>query len=267
MKANTNRSGRLTFDRVVDDYDTGRPDLPAPLVADIVRSIALPAGSRVLEVGAATGQLTRALRAARMRVVALEPGQHLRHRLAERFGADDGIDILPDFFEEYAGAEGSFGAVWSANAFHWVDPAVSYRKAAELMEPAGHLVLIWAYPILTRDLQLRLNETALANNPNSAWDPDTYEDYINGVTAAGREELAGCGCFEAARHWWMTEPLSFDVDTYIAFLTSYGHNAALDETGRQQLASDVRAALAGLGADRLEGTNHIYTCVARARTA
>jgi SAM-dependent methyltransferase len=267
MRANTNRDGRLGFDRVVDDYDAGRRDVPLRLVEEIVEKTGLTPRANVLEIGAATGQLTRPLLAAGLRVVALEPGDQLRERLVRRAGADSGLRAIGDFFEDFETAE-RFAAVCSANAFHWVDPAVSYRHAAELLDPAGHLVLLWAYPILAAPLQRELNERVLSDNfGHTAWNPDTFQDYLAEITAAGREELLGSGFFDPPTHWWTTDAATIDVDSYLAFLLSFGDNANRSAVERTRLGGLVRSVLADLRVDRLDVIHNLYTCVAQVRRA
>lgn len=266
MKANTNREGRLNFDTVVDAYDDARPRIPVPLVEEIMRATHLSPADAVLEIGAATGQLTRSMRHAGLRVVALEPGAQLRQRLADLLPGDDGLTLRGEFFEDYPGAEGPFPAIWSANAFHWVDPAVSYARSAELLEPGGHLVLLWTYPILRDPVQKALNETVLVGDiAHSAWDPDTFRADLDELTGAGRVELVESGAYEEPRHWWTTDLVTLDVETYVAYLTSFGHVAALDAAARARLGADTGRVLAELGVERLELTNHLYTCVAQVR--
>lgn len=50
---------RDTFDEAADLYDRARPRYPQALVDDLVRAAGLGPGSRVLEIGPGTGQLTR----------------------------------------------------------------------------------------------------------------------------------------------------------------------------------------------------------------
>ena len=45
-------------------------------------------------------------------------------------------------FEDVALPEGAYDAVFSATAFHWVDPAVGWRKAAAHLVPGGVLALL-----------------------------------------------------------------------------------------------------------------------------
>jgi 2-polyprenyl-3-methyl-5-hydroxy-6-metoxy-1,4-benzoquinol methylase len=55
------------FAGVADDYERGRPGYPPEAIA----ALGLPGGARVADVGAGTGKLTRALRAAGLDVVAV----------------------------------------------------------------------------------------------------------------------------------------------------------------------------------------------------
>ncbi|GAA4999342.1 class I SAM-dependent methyltransferase [Actinopolymorpha pittospori] len=263
MKANTQRGGRLNFDRVVDAYDAGRPDLPVSLVERLSADIGLSEGAKVLEIGAATGQLTRALRASGLEVVALEPGDSLRARLVRHLDEGSGFVVRGEFFEEYAGEEGPFAAIWSANAFHWVDPAVSYEKAARLLQPGGHLALIWTYPILRDDLQRELNARVFVEEPSFAHDPATFTDYLTEITEAGRDELLASGAFAEPRRSWSTDTYTLDVDAYVAFLSSYGQMAGREDVEREALGRKVRTALGDLDVDRVEIIQRVYSCLAR----
>jgi SAM-dependent methyltransferase len=55
--------------------------------------------------------------------------------------------VLASSFEEWPlEEEGTFELVVSATAYHWVDPAIHYRKSAQALRPAGSLALIWNRP-------------------------------------------------------------------------------------------------------------------------
>jgi ubiquinone/menaquinone biosynthesis C-methylase UbiE len=136
----TEQRGRL-FDRVAEEYDRVRPEYPQSLVDEACAIADLGPGSRAVEVGCGTGKLTRALVERGLRVDAVDPGAAMvevaRRRLAEwpvRFHVERFEDVdLPD---------GAFDAVFSATAFHWVDPAVGWAKAARLLRPGGVLALL-----------------------------------------------------------------------------------------------------------------------------
>jgi SAM-dependent methyltransferase len=267
MKANTDRTGRLHFDRLADAYDRGRPGIPAALVAEAARGLRLAPGARVLEVGAGTGQLTRPLLAAGFRVVALEPGANLRARLRAGVPEDAPLTISDAFFEDYAGAAGSFASLWAANAFHWLDPKVSYRNAARLLRRSGSLVLLWTYPILKERLQEALNEHVFAPLcPHFIREADGYLERLRRETEEGRQEIRYSGQFDDPLYWFELATIDMSVEHYIVMLMSYGHVAAMEQRERAQLGERVRDVLGERGAaEGVAVRNHVYVCTARKR--
>jgi SAM-dependent methyltransferase len=146
MKANVSRRSRFAFDRVAEEYDRGRPVFGDSIVQSFLRHAGLSPGALVLEIGAGTGQLTLGLLRAGLRVHAIEPGQHLGDRLRARVAPDAHLEVFSVPFEEYEGDE-RYCAVFAANSFHWLDPAVSYSKAHDSLRAAGALCTLWNFPI------------------------------------------------------------------------------------------------------------------------
>jgi SAM-dependent methyltransferase len=129
------------FDRVADDYDRARPTYQDELVDRACQIADLAPGDRVLEVGCGTGQLTQSLVARDLRVTAIEPGANLLALARERVQQAH-VEFVNARFEEAAPSGRPFRAVFSASAFHWIDPDVSWRRTADLLEPGGTLALI-----------------------------------------------------------------------------------------------------------------------------
>jgi SAM-dependent methyltransferase len=138
-ESSTARRYGATFDTVADEYDRRRPTYPDELIDLACRAGALAPGDRVLELGCGTGQLTRSLVARGLSVTAVEPGQNLI-ALAGRAAA--GVEFVNRRFEEADLPAEPFAAVFSAAAFHWLDPDVSWRKVAQSLTPGGVLALI-----------------------------------------------------------------------------------------------------------------------------
>jgi ubiquinone/menaquinone biosynthesis C-methylase UbiE len=136
------RSYAKTFDKVAAEYDRHRPAYPDELIDRVCEIAGLSGGEPVLEVGCGSGQLTRSLLTRGLRVTAVEPGAQLR-TLAERNLAGAGeVEFVNARFEEARLTDGRFRAVFSAAAFHWIDPDVGWRRAARALAPGGTLVLI-----------------------------------------------------------------------------------------------------------------------------
>lgn len=130
----------LSFDTVAEEYDRVRPSYPDELVDRACSRAGLRAGSRVLEVGCGTGKLTVALVARGLDVDAVDPGENLLRVARARVG--DAVRFHHARFEDVELPAGEFEALFSATAFHWVDPAVGWSKAARLLRPDGVIALL-----------------------------------------------------------------------------------------------------------------------------
>ena len=136
------RSYGRVFDDVAAEYDRRRPTYPDELVDRACLVAGIGSGDRVLEVGCGTGQLTRSLLARGLHVTAVEPGKHLLSLADEKLGGRGQVEFVNARFEDAPIAPSQFRAVFSASAFHWVDPQVSWEKAARVLVPGGTLALI-----------------------------------------------------------------------------------------------------------------------------
>jgi len=96
----------------------------------------------VLEVGCGSGQLTRGLVARGLHVTAVEPGQSLIALARQNLEGATGVEYVNAQFEDASLPREQFQAVFSASAFHWIAPEVSWQKAADVLVPGGTLALV-----------------------------------------------------------------------------------------------------------------------------
>jgi SAM-dependent methyltransferase len=130
------------FDDVASEYDRRRPTYPDELVATACELAGIEDSDQVLEVGCGSGQLTRSLLARGLDVVAVEPGARLLSLAEKNLRGSDDVDLVHVRFEDAQLPRRHFRAVFSASAFHWIDPEVSWQKAAEVLVPGGGLALL-----------------------------------------------------------------------------------------------------------------------------
>ncbi|MFL6126049.1 class I SAM-dependent methyltransferase [Actinophytocola sp.] len=126
----------LRFDDVAELYDRVRPHYPDELFADLAALTGARPGTTVLEVGCGPGQATRGLLARGWRVRAVEPGETMAARARENFaGRPFTVDVSR--FEDWDPDGATFDLLFSATAYHWVDPAVRWTKAAAVTGAIG----------------------------------------------------------------------------------------------------------------------------------
>ena len=132
----------MVFDEIAAEYDRYRPAYPDELVDRACQVAGIGSGDHVLEVGCGSGQLTRSLVAQGLHVTALEPGQSLLALARQNLDGAGEVEFVNAQFEDAPLPSGQFQAVFSASAFHWVDPKVSWQKTADVLAPGGTLALV-----------------------------------------------------------------------------------------------------------------------------
>jgi SAM-dependent methyltransferase len=130
------------FDDVAEDYDRVRQGYSPQIVEAAAVRGRLAAGAAVLEVGCGTGKLTEVLAALGYRVDAVDPGARMIQQARKRVGAAAEVTFHVGRFEEVPLPGEAFDAVFAGTSFHWLDPSVSWHKAAMHLRPGGLLALL-----------------------------------------------------------------------------------------------------------------------------
>lgn len=168
----------LLFDTIAEDYDRVRPTYPAALVDRACAHVAK--GARVLEIGCGTGKLTRELAHRGFRLEAVEPGPAMME--VARRSVGDAVTFHLGRFEDVELPAGAYDAVFSATAFHWVDPAVGWAKVARLLRPGGTFALLTHLAGNTGQVDTELREAWLGVRPD-AWPQRSMEELLDGARA------------------------------------------------------------------------------------
>ena len=140
-----------SFGPAAQRYERGRPPYPAAAVDWL-----LPVDARrVLDLGAGTGKLTRALLDRGLDVIAVDPSEQMLAELRR---------VLPGAPAEIGSAEhiplpdSSVDVVLVAQAWHWFDVSRAVPEVARVLRPGGRLGLIWNLRDEREDWVRRLGE-------------------------------------------------------------------------------------------------------------
>jgi len=192
LPESTARSYGKVFDEIAAEYDRHRPAYPDELVDQACRVAGIGRGDHVLEVGCGSGQLTRSLVGRGLHVTALEPGKSLIALARRNLEGAGEVEFVNAQFEDALLPRAHFQAVFSASAFHWIDPEVSWQKAADVLVPGGTLALV-QYCGLEEPRTRQDQEAALAAvrkvAPDIAANWPAYRDLD--ATLAGMEQRRG----------------------------------------------------------------------------
>jgi ubiquinone/menaquinone biosynthesis C-methylase UbiE len=180
--ARTKPDRALSFDGVAGEYDRVRPGYPREIV-DAACSIGrLRPGSSVLEIGCGTGKLTEELAARGLRVDAVDPGVRMVEVARRRIGDTPNVGFHIGRFEDAELPAGGFAAVFSATAFHWVDPSAGWEKVARVLRPGGMFALLThvGFSPIDEQLQAVWTDVRPASLEWVARDRPTFFDGIEG---------------------------------------------------------------------------------------
>lgn len=227
------------FAEVAGAYERARPGYPE----DAVRWLVGDEPRDVVDLGAGTGKLTRALVALGHRVMAVEPLPAMLEHLAENapgaFGVLGTAEVipLPDAFAD---------VVTCAQSFHWFDHDLALPEIARVLRTPGRLALVWN----TRD------------------DDDAFMARLTEIIGNERlSEAAGYGPLEASDLFGPVESAVFhheqvvDRETLLDLVLSRSHCAKLDRGDRGPVLDAVGRLYdeaAGPGGVRLPYVTHCY---------
>jgi len=233
------RELRSTFDAVADLYETARTSYPEELFDDVVTLAELKPGARLLEIGCATGKATRPLLERGLSVMCVEMGPHLARR-ARAALAGLPFEVQVSAFEAWEGPPAAYDLVFAATAWHWIDPAIGYAKAHDLLRKEGHLAL-WnaqhAFPPGFDPFFSEIQEVynAIGESHAEEWPPPSPEEVPDRA-----EEIEASGLFDdvqVRRYVWGQR---YSVEKYIDLLKTFSGHIAMDEAKRQHLFDEIR---------------------------
>jgi SAM-dependent methyltransferase len=217
---------RLSFGNVAETYDRVRPPYSRLLLDRAEELLELDAGSRVLDLGAGTGRVTRELARRFADVVAVEPDERMRALNS---------DALAGSAEAIPLEDGSVDAVFVGEAFHWFDPAAAIPEIARVLRPRGGLAILWTHwwetePPLPEEVLAPLREP--------------YEQSKSQRRPPWRDAFDGSP-FEPLQVEHDTDEITVDADELLTLYSTVSAFASLPVDEREALFDRVRPLLSG----------------------
>ena len=232
---------RETFDAVADLYGDARPGYPKALYHDLHALAGLGPSAVVLEVGCGAGQATGDLAARAQSVTALDPGPRLIAEARRRTPAFN-VQWIVSSFEAYVPATGAFDLVVSAQAWHWIDPAIGFRKAATALRDNGALVIFGHVPFPPEGALGVAFKRAFDRHLPGAWgQPPGSAAYL--PTGPFGAMIEGSGLFGPAIHRGYVWTWRLDPQTLGRYLRTDSSYHVLPEPQRFALFDELSAAV------------------------
>jgi SAM-dependent methyltransferase len=232
----------LVFGEVAELYDSERADYPDELVDDVVEYADLGPGDRVLEVGGGTGIATRAFATRGLAIHVVEPSEPMADVLRARTVGLP-VTVQGCRFEEWT-PDAEYPLLFSAQAWHWVDPATRYRAASSALRDRGTIALFGHRPHVAPPLREPIEAAHATHEPEKARRP-----YFDDVAYAPEfaTELADSGLFASVEHRTYGFNRSYDTAGFLRLMSTMSDHRVLDPERRSRLRADLAAIIDGAG--------------------
>jgi len=222
-----------SFELVADLYERARPEYPQEAVAWVAAKLGLGSDSTIVDLGAGTGKLTRALHATGARVIAVEPGDAMRAELERRLPE---VEALRGAAESIPLADGSVDCVAVGQAFHWFRHDEALPELHRVLRPGGGLALFWNSRDHERPVQQEISDLISPFVPPGRPGPEHWADALRQSPLFGTPEGA---------HFPWAQQL--DADGLAARIGSVSFVAAALPEARAKLDTQLREIAARLG--------------------
>jgi SAM-dependent methyltransferase len=152
------------------------------------------------------------------------------------------VEVVESDFEHFDPGEERFPLLYSAQAWHWVDPAVGYAHARHLLTPEGLLAVFWNRPAWGRSpLRDALVQAYARIAPAMDIDtpmhpanprPDGDEDWMT--------EIAGVPEFTDPTQRVYRWSLDYSASDYAGLMGTLSEFRLLDPDTRERLLAAIR---------------------------
>jgi SAM-dependent methyltransferase len=215
---------RLTFGAHAEEYDLARPEWPVEAARWFVPADA----ALVVELGAGTGKLTRAVAELGPRVIAVEPDARMRAVLQGY-----GLEGVEGSAEEIPFSDGEADAVVAGSCVHWFDLERALPEIHRVLRPGGSFAFGWNGRDGRHPTIARMNEAIYSRAPDrTRW--------------RGRDwgaEVTSAGMFRNVEHAVFDHVHELPREALDAHLWSYATIASLPEPERVKVFTEVAAIL------------------------
>lgn len=128
------------FGPAAADYERARPTYPPEAIQLLRSEVGVGAGTRVCDLAAGTGKLTRLLVSTGASVVAVEPVAGMRDQLC---AAVPEAEVLDGVAEAIPLADHTVDVVTVGQAFHWFRFDEALAEIARVLRPRGAVVILF----------------------------------------------------------------------------------------------------------------------------
>ncbi len=240
-------SQALSFESSADEYDKYRPGYPDALYDELFTLAGLSTRACVLEIGSGSGIASLPVARRVSAFLGVEPGAKLAQIARRRLEGLNHCEIVESTFEESTIDSGRYHLVYSAQAFHWLDPSTRFERAANALVAKGTLAIFGNVILgVPPEIQTEFGRVYSKHAPELEGASPTTWYLPNGPLGKLIEDSK---LFEEARIRSYPWTRRYSRSDYLGLLETHSDHALLAESSRNNLFAELSEIIASLGGE------------------
>ncbi len=222
------------FDQNALAYDKYRPRYPKVLIDALLELSNVQLNEKALEIGCGTGQLTTDLLQKGLDIVAIEAGASLAKIADYNIKDFNKGKIINAKFEDWNTAL-KFKLIVSAQAFHWIDREVGFKKILDMLQNDGALALIWNID------QSQQSHFWKQSTPiyNKYFPKNTKKDEQSDISLSYQSYLSELNKFTRINYLEYPWQKTYAKEEYIGLLSTFSDHMILEPKVRTQFFKEM----------------------------
>jgi hypothetical protein len=182
-----------------------------------------------------------------VKLVALEPGARLAQIARLRLAAFPDTTVVETTFEDWTPESNKFDLIYSAQAFHWLDPDTRFERAASTLVETGSLAILGNATLGVNADILPDVDAAYARHAPQLLGPSPTNWYLTDGPVP--ELIRESGFFDDVRCKSYSWSMRYSAADYLSLLGTHSDHALLSNSDRVDLFKSLSGIITAAGGE------------------
>jgi SAM-dependent methyltransferase len=255
---------RASFDSIARLYHQARPGYPDALFDHLCQITGVGTRSRLLEIGCGTGHATLPLAVRGLRIDCVELGQQMAAIARDKLASHPRVQVTVADFDAWETAA-RYHLVYSASAYHWLNPKTRIDRIARLLRPRGWLAAWRSHHVRGSGASAEFflaAQSIYAREAPALATKFTGLDEASAIRPEEVEEWQASGSFEEVQTRAYTWAMDYTAEAYVGMLDTHSDHRTLPAGHRARLYDGITRLVGAFGG-RVTREQATILCVTR----
>lgn len=234
---------KVDFGNVAEEYLKYRDDIPENLIKDLEKRGVKISGSKIVDLGAGPGLLSKMLSNHGAIVDAVEPSEQLIETGRKYVDNDPRINFTQKYAEDTGLKPNTYDIVTVMRAWHWFDTEDTIKEIKRILKPGGHLIIMdsgftSSVKVVKKSMKI-IKNNASDKQLRAAGAKDDASQMINSFPVEWFDEWK-YSRFDLLELYKMDYDVKFTKEEWLGRLATVSWLAAFKEKKRKRTLEEIK---------------------------